>query len=267
MKINYSNDRLAEFIRDFSIAYEADSNLIFASNVDLLAFEKFSALSTKYRKELASSFNLGSAEIIHLLLNSDSEFQMIQGILQNFHTINHIDQEEIRRKESELMNSINSTQEDLHTLLNSNSHPGISKLFFEIILLKLQKSPSLESAVDFCNLHNLHRFGLALQHGIPYHNFQLSSNQVKTSKLNLLDYMTINNSELEAPHQDIGNENWILWLKEMFSAAGKTESPERRKLALYLCSDYLEYEKLVSKPIDKLQCILRVFLFNSTSLT
>ena len=173
-------------------------------------------LKAKYKDYLDSGIRLTSVELIHLLIRSDSFMQKIEHCLNGFKTILLTDLDDLRHQENELVQQLKNTNSDLKTLIESNSHPQIVKLFFDILIEKIKTANGIESASEFLKTHDLQHLSKLIRGGIPYFDQEtLNLNTtLQQEDLSLPDYMTSKNGDRSQLKED-GNDDWIDWLRNL----------------------------------------------------
>lgn len=269
-KIEKPKDKVFEaFLEDFNELYLRDGAQIFAGNLTA----GFTDLKKKYEEYLEYDIELSSACLIHYLVASCPQTIRVHSALKAFQTILDIDYSGLRQAKLELVKEVEKTQKDLSTIIRDNSHPNISRKFYEILNQELRFSGSLDSAREFLKSHGmefLERDDIdIIEGGIPpiYPEMVQESTGLDSNDLCLPDYMTSNGHSAvpnahsnsgEDEYNQYGNDNWILWLNRLHKLKGNSPNEHEASLFAYLISDYHSLDKIYESGFDKLYNILRV---------
>lgn len=216
-------------------------------------------LREKYATYLDWEIIIESAELMDYLLVSDPFLLKIDWLLNSFKTMVHVEEDEIRKKESHLQYLLSQSNRDLKTVFESESDPAIVSCFIDIVLMKIQSSRSLDSACEYLTTQGFNDMEATLRGGVPYCSKEVLASHcsLKVNDFILPDFMTF----LKGHADDVpghGNQNWLIFLRSLQEFTASHSNSSKRKLTSFLSSDYHAQDQYLSRPLDKLYNILRV---------
>lgn len=247
---NQDEIRLQKIIGQFNVIY-ADKVKVWNEQTD----DCFSNLK-KVNKNFFEQVFTSSIELIHYIINEDSNLSYVHQYLRGFQNVE--DQEIlIRRKEEDLQHKVTTAKLDL---LNSftQSDPAICEDFVDLVILKLRSSNTTQNAILFLERYGFKDLASIIRGLTPYHDNSLleklwAKDASSYKGLDVFSYLD------KKTFQAGGNDNWLDMIRQLQQFSADNTNPRHlRKLMSYLSFDYVKYDEFLEQPLDKLHNILRV---------